>query len=187
MQEIRLEIPGAVLRPLRLADAESVALHANDRRVSVHLRDRFPFPYAPSDAIAFIEMIAHEPRQLHFGIEVDGAVVGAVGLMPMDDVERIAAEIGYWLGVAHWGRGIMPEAVAAVTAYAHTTLGLHRVFAKVFDGNARSERVLQKAGYSLEGRLRAAVIKDGVVIDSLLYAHLAPFAVPAAGPASVLT
>lgn len=160
------------LRRLRDNDAESIARHANDRRVSIHLRDRFPYPYAAEDARSFIELIAADDPQLHFGIEIGGEVVGAVGLQPLDDVERLSAEIGYWLGAEFWGKGIMPEAVRAVTDYGHRSLACRRIYAKVFGGNARSERVLEKAGFCLEGRLRSAVIKEGRLLDVLLYAHV---------------
>ncbi len=172
MSEVTIPLSFGTLRRLRDDDAESMARHANDRRVSLQLRDRFPFPYAPEDARSFIELIAADDPQLHFGIEIGGEVVGAIGLQPLDDVERLSAEIGYWLSVEFWGKGIMPEAVRAVTDHGHRSLGCRRIFAKVFCGNARSERVLEKAGFCLEGRLRSAVIKEGRLLDALLYAHV---------------
>ena len=88
------------------------------------------------------------------------------------DVERVSAEIGYWLGEACWGRGVCTEALAAVTAYALDTYGLTRVFAVPFAHNAASCRVLEKAGYTMEGRLRRSAIKDGRICDQLLYAFV---------------
>ena len=79
-------------------------------------------------------------------------------------------EIGYWLAEPYWGRGIVTEAVQAVTAYALGTFDINRVEAGVFGWNAASARVLTKAGYSLEGTLRGAVTKDGATIDALMYA-----------------
>ncbi len=92
--------------------------------------------------------------------------------MLQPDVERVGAEIGYWLGETCWGRGIVSEALVAVTHYAISTYSLTRVFALPFATNAASARVLQKAGYTLEGVLRRSAIKDGVVLDQLMYAYV---------------
>jgi RimJ/RimL family protein N-acetyltransferase len=91
---------------------------------------------------------------------------------PRDDVQRVSAEIGYWLGEAYWGRGIMSEALQAVTRYAVQTHDLMRVFAVPFEWNTASFRVLEKAGYTREARLRRSAIKDGQVIDQILYAYV---------------
>ena len=91
---------------------------------------------------------------------------------PQEDVHRRSMEIGYWLGESHWGRGIMTEAVSAVTAYAIQTFDVCRVFAAVFESNPSSGRVLEKAGFVREGRLRRSVVKDGRMLDQLLYAYV---------------
>ncbi len=106
----------------------------------------------------------------HFAIEVEGEAAGSIGLELGEDVARRSAEIGYWLGEAHWGRGIATEAVRTVTAYGFEQLDLVRIFANVFAWNPASMRVLEQAGYVLEGRLRSAVTKDGETIDQLAYA-----------------
>jgi len=90
------------------------------------------------------------------------------------DVERVSAEIGYWLGEAVWGRGIATEALQAVTAEAFRRFELRRVYALPFADNRASVRVLEKAGYTLEGHLRQSAIKDGTIRDQLLYAAYKP-------------
>lgn len=77
-----------------------------------------------------------------------------------------------WLGDAFWGRGVAIEAVRAITAHGFAHSDLVRIYAVVFDWSAASMRVLEKAGYQCEGRRRKAVIKDGQLIDGLLYAIL---------------
>ena len=64
----------------------------------------------------------------------------------------------------------MTSVVRAVTGYGFETFGLIRIYAQVFAWNPASCRVLEKAGYQLEGRLRRAVVKDGHVLDQLMYA-----------------
>jgi RimJ/RimL family protein N-acetyltransferase len=167
-----MEIQGTtcLLRPLVLADAQALASHANDRDVWLNLRDRFPHPYSLRDAEEYIAAVAARPVQTSFGIVVDGEAAGSVSLMLGHDVERTSAEIGYWLGRAFWGRGIATEAVRAATLYAFDQLGMHRVFAVPFGRNPASTRVLKKVGYLREGILRRSAIKDGELIDQMLYA-----------------
>jgi [ribosomal protein S5]-alanine N-acetyltransferase len=161
------------LRAFRPSDAASLARHANDRRIWLNLRDRFPHPFAVEDAERYIAAVVERQRLTSFAIAVHGEAVGNVSLRPGDDVERLSAEIGYWLGAAHWGRGIMSDAVRAATAYAFTELGLVRVFAVPFARNPASSRVLEKAGYEREGLLRRSAIKDGEILDQHLYAAIA--------------
>ncbi len=86
------------------------------------------------------------------------------------DVNRLTAEIGYWLGEPFWGRGFATVAVKAVTEYAFATFDLQRVQATVFEWNPASARVLERAGYTFEGRLRSSIVKSGRIGDALMYA-----------------
>jgi RimJ/RimL family protein N-acetyltransferase len=165
-----ITLTSATLRPWRPGDAGSLVRHANNREVSRNLRDSFPFPYTEADAHAWLSGRVGEAPPLNLAIEVDGEAAGGIGVHTQDDVFRRSAEIGYWLGQAHWDRGIMTEAVVAMSDYAFATLDIVRLFAGVFSSNPASARVLEKAGYQLEGRLRAAVTKDGETLDQLLYA-----------------
>ena len=78
--------------------------------------------------------------------------------------------MGYWLGRAVWGRGLATAAVREITNYAFRDLRMHRVFAGPFAHNGASHRVLEKAGYVREGLMRRGVVKDGKVLDQILYA-----------------
>ena len=167
---MELACPTCRLRPPRPGDAASLARHANDREIWLNLRDRFPHPYARADAEAYIARVAQQDPVTAFAIEVDGEVMGGITLVPGHDIERVSAEVGYWLGRAAWGRGIATDAVRAVTTHAFARLGLHRVFAVPFVRNAASLRVLEKAGYVREGTLRRSAVKDGVLLDQHLYA-----------------
>lgn len=158
------------VRSYRPEDAPALARHADDRRVWLNLRDRFPHPYTLADAERWIREATSAAPETHFAIAVDGEAAGGVGLELQGDVYRRSAELGYWLGAAHWGRGIATEAVRAVTAHGFEALGLGRIYAAVFEWNSASRRVLEKAGYALEGRLRRAVTKDGRTLDLYLYA-----------------
>src|SRR5262245_53405266 len=103
---MELVLERSKVRSWRESDAESLARHANDRRIARNLRDRFPHPYGLDDARRFIEHATSADPETVFAIEVDGEAAGGIGLMLHTDVERVGAEIGYWLGAAHWNKGI---------------------------------------------------------------------------------
>jgi RimJ/RimL family protein N-acetyltransferase/SAM-dependent methyltransferase len=162
-----------VVRPWREEDAPALALQANDRRVWIGLRDAFPHPYGLEDARRFIAMsLEMSPRSL-FAIEVQGAIAGGIGYARDSDVERIGAEVGYWVGHAYWGRGIATAALRLLTRHAFEIhADLRRLYALPFASNQASARVLSKAGYRCEGTLRESVVKDGQVLDQWVYSIL---------------
>lgn len=171
---MRLQLKHCVIRPWREADAESLHRHADNRNVSMQLRDRFPFPYGLQQARTFLGWISKQPSPTVWAIEVDGEAAGGIGIELHNDVERVSAEIGYWLGEAHWGKGIATEALIAVTAEAFKRYDITRLYAVPFADHAASVRVLEKAGYVREGHLRRSAIKDGKIRDQLLYATYKP-------------
>jgi RimJ/RimL family protein N-acetyltransferase len=167
---VRLQLPLCTIRAWAEADAEPLTRHANDREVSIHLRDRFPYPYGIEQARTFLGWIAKQPAPTVWAIEVDGEAAGGIGIELHTDVERVSAEIGYWLGQAHWGRGIVTDALKAVTAEAFARFEITRLYAVPFADHIASVRVLEKAGYVREGHMRQSAIKNGVVRDQLLFA-----------------
>lgn len=161
------------LRPWRFDDLESLVHHANDERVARTVRDRFPHPYTLSDGERWLAHATSAGRATNLAIEVEGEAVGGIGMIPGEDVQRLSAEIGYWLGYAHWGRGIMTEAVRAYSTYLLEERDFIRLEAPVYETNPASARVLEKSGFHLEARQRRAAIKDGRIIDVLMYVKLA--------------
>jgi ribosomal-protein-alanine N-acetyltransferase len=167
---MQLPLNRCVVRSWQAGDLPSMVAHADNRKIWINLRDRFPHPYTAGAGRVFLKDALNQRPETAFAIAVGGEAVGGIGFQLMTDVERVSCEIGYWLGEAFWNRGIATEAVVAVTAYAVEHHRLTRVFAVPFAWNAASCRVLEKAGYVLEGRLRRSAIKDGIVTDQLQYA-----------------
>jgi len=165
-----LPLKTCTLRLWHEGDEESLAVHANNRNVWINLEDRFPHPYTLQDARNWVRRAHEDPNQLNLAIVVEGKAVGGIGLVFLQDVYRHTAEIGYWLGEAYWGRGIATEAVKAVTEYVMGHFQIYRVQARVFEWNRASYRVLEKAGYRLEGRLERHVTKDRKVTDENIFA-----------------
>lgn len=172
---MELEFAGGRIRSWQAGDAPSLARHADNRKIWLQVRDRFPHPYTLEAAEAWVKLAPAADPETQFAIEVNGEAAGGIGVFLQQDVERYSAEIGYWLGEAHWNRGITTAAVRRFTEYAFDRFGLCRLYANVFETNPGSCRVLERAGYQLEGRLRQSAVKDGQVLDGLLYAALREF------------
>lgn len=158
------------LREWRASDATALAKHANNPNVAGQLRDRFPHPYTIADARQFLQSVAGARPTTMFAMVVDGEAAGGIGFFPGADVERFSAEVGYWLAETHWGRGITVDALRLLSAYAFDVCNMLRLFALPFADNARSIRVLEKAGYTREALLRSSSVKYGQVRDQALYA-----------------
>ena len=171
---MKLELTKSVVRSWTNDDLGSLVKYADNRTIWLNLRDRFPHPYTRRDGRDFIHLARSTRPETMFAIEVNGEAAGGIGFVAQMDVERVSAEIGYWLAEPFWGRGIVTEALVAVTTHAIDTHHLTRVFALPYARNEASCRVLEKAGYVLEGRLRRSAIKDGEIIDQLQYAFIAP-------------
>jgi len=170
---VQLALERSVVRSWRPADAEALAHHANNRKIWINLRDAFPHPYTIHDAREFIRAMRTRTPETTFAITVGDEAIGSIGFVLHRDVERVSAEIGYWLAEPFWGRGITAEALVAVTTFAIEHHGLTRIYAVPFAWNSPSCRVLEKAGYVLEARLRNSAIKDGKLTDQLQYAFIA--------------
>jgi len=167
-----LEAGLCLIRPWRHSDKAALVKHADNRRIWLNLRDVFPYPYTAKDADAWLAHVAEQDPVTSFAIEAAREAVGGIGLLLGGDVYRLSAEIGYWLGEAVWGRGIASAALRAFTPWAFQTFGLERIWAGVFSTNPASMRVLEKAGYAREAVLRSAVVKDGTLLDQVIYASV---------------
>jgi RimJ/RimL family protein N-acetyltransferase len=169
---MHLSLKTCAVRSWSTGDVVSLAAYANNRRIWMNLRDAFPHPYTEQHAREFIRAVRVRQPETTFAIDVGGVAVGSIGYVLHADVERVSAEIGYWIAEPFWGKGITTDALAAVTAHAVATHGLTRIYAVPFAWNTASCRVLEKAGYVLEARLRRSAIKDGKITDQFQYAFV---------------
>src|SRR5471030_3072869 len=167
---MELEGPGFTLRGWKLTDAVSLQKHADNKNISCFLLDRFPSPYTMEAATAWVSFKLGEYPVTNFAIDIDGEVVGVIGLDFREDVYRKAPLLGYWISEEYWGRGIMTEAIKLVSNYALYNLDIVRIQAGVLGNNPSYMRALEKAGYVKEGILRNSIIKNGVILDEHIYA-----------------
>lgn len=161
-----------ILRPFRPGDEDDLVAAADDRAVWLHLRDRFPHPYVREDAERWIAHARATTPATDLAVTLGGQVIGGVGLERGSDVNRLDAEVGYWLGRDRWGRGYGTEALTAFVEFAFANFPFERLHAWVFAPNIASRRVLEKCGFRLEGVARRSVLKDQRLLDSCLYARL---------------
>ena len=162
------------LREWQQSDAKGLVEHANNPNVAKWLTNQFPYPYRIEDAISYLGSIKDDNPTRVFAIVVDGIAVGSIGIFPQADIHEKTAEIGYWLSEKYWGRGIMSKAIQEIVAYGFKTFDIIRVFARPFSTNMGSQRVLEKAGFELEARLKKALYKNGEVMDELIYVRFRP-------------
>jgi ribosomal-protein-alanine N-acetyltransferase len=179
-----LNLKKSIVRRYIASDAVSMAKAANNPNVAQSLRNRFPSPYSLADAQSWINFCTTPQESPHYTFAIvhptTGDVMGSIEITPGEDVHCRTAELGYWIGEEYWGKGIMGEVVVAfvdsvfedlkVKDKDGNELGLTRIWAHMFAHNQGSEAVVKKAGFVYEGRSRASVWKNGVVMDQLMYA-----------------
>lgn len=151
------------------SDLDSLVEHADNYNIARWLTNQFPFPYNAEDGKKYLNTIRGDNPTKVFAIDVDGKAVGSIGIFPQADIHEKSAEIGYWLSEAYWRRGIMSEAIRRITEYGFETFDVVRIFARPFSTNTGSQKALQKAGFTLEARLKNALYKNGELLDEMIY------------------
>jgi len=162
------------IRPWKIGDAPDLARAINNPKVLMNLRDGIPSPYTVADAEAFIRgMLAAEPDSVYaWAIDVDGVASGSIAAFRQGNIHRRTAEMGYYVGEDFWGKGVATLAVWAACDWVFAHTDILRIFAEPFATNAASCRVLEKAGFQLEGVLRKNAVKNGEVLDMKLYSRI---------------
>ena len=161
-----------MIRDWQPNDASSIVKYANNKKIWLNLRDAFPHPYQFSDAEIFLSKIVRQNPRTIFAIANNKEAIGSIGLRLGEDVHRFTAEMGYWLAEPFWNKGIMSKIVIRFTEFAFEKFALNRIFAEPYKENTASVRVLEKAGFVLEGTLKASAFKNGKVLDQFLYSKI---------------
>jgi RimJ/RimL family protein N-acetyltransferase len=138
-----LETERLTLRAPTLADVKAIARLANDRRIAENTR-RLPYPYLQEHAIAFVRENANDDGESAFLIENNHAPIGMVGI---DRRQPDGPELGYWLGVEHWGCGFATEAARAAIDFAFEEFEVDQLISGARVANPASRNVLEKCGF----------------------------------------
>jgi RimJ/RimL family protein N-acetyltransferase len=153
-----------VLRAPRPDDAKAITSLINDRRIAENTA-RIPHPYSLADAHAFLAETNRDARERSFLIALaDGTVIGGCGI---HDLSAAGPELGYWIGVPHWGRGYVTEAARALIDHAFGALGYERLTSRARVSNPASRRVLEKCGFQWTGvsLIRIRALKSSAPVD----------------------
>jgi RimJ/RimL family protein N-acetyltransferase len=142
-----LETERLLLRKPTLADVKAIARLANDRRIAENTR-RLPHPYLQDNAIDFVRAIAEIGHEIAFLVEQNFVPIGMVGI---NFGTRDMPEIGYWLGVEHWGQGFGTEAARAVIDFFFEEHDYEQLHASARVANPASRNILEKCGFQWSG------------------------------------
>jgi RimJ/RimL family protein N-acetyltransferase len=172
--KLTIKCKNFTLRPYRKSDAKSLAKNINDRTISRNM-SRVPYPYTLKMAKKFIkESIVgyrkRKPTRINLAIDIGGEVAGGIIIAKIELGHR--AGIGYWLAAQYRGKGIMTRVVKEMVKFGFNKFKLKRIEAKVFLFNKKSAKVLERAGFQLEGILRKNTKKGKQYLDTYLYAKV---------------
>jgi RimJ/RimL family protein N-acetyltransferase len=142
-----LETERLMLRRPTLADVSAIARLANDRRIAENTR-RLPHPYSQDHAIEFVRGTAEDNRGAVFLIENNFVPIGVVGV---NWHQPDAPELGYWLGVEHWGQGFGTEAARAVIDFTFEEFDIEQLMSGARVTNPSSRNILEKCGFQWSG------------------------------------
>ena len=172
-----IETERLILRPFRMKDAAAMYENwAGDPEVVKCLS------WPAHSSIEITRMVLRDwtdgyesPDRYNWAIvlkDADDAPIGNISAVRMNE-QTDAVEIGYCLGRAWWGRGIMTEALEAVIGFFFRRVGANRVEARHDTDNPASGRVMRKAAMTCEGTLRRAARNNRGIIDITMYSILA--------------
>lgn len=171
---IELKTERCLLRPWRMEDIPLIPPVANTREISWNTTFLFPHPFdeAAAERMVLWSRDGAGEDKWQFGVLLDGKIVGSCGTIRGTDVEAHTAQVGYWLGPAHWGKGLGTEMVAELVRYMRRETAVEQLTASCFGWNPASRRVLEKTGFRQEGLRRGVVRKWGKLTDLWIYGQL---------------
>ncbi len=144
-----LEIERLILRPWEESDAADLFEFASDPAVGP-ITGWNPHK-SVEESLEIIRSVLSVPGTFAVVPKAEGRAVGSISIMAGSQshlgIPENEAEIGYWIGVPFWGRGLIPEAVRELIRYGFEELGLARIWSGYFDGNEKSKRVQEKCGF----------------------------------------
>ena len=146
---MKLETERLILRPWEEADAEECYRYAKDPRVGPAAG--WPAHTSVDQSRQVIRDVLAVPETYAIVLKETGLPVGSIGLHRNDLAKNEdEAELGYWLGVPYWGRGLVPEAARELLRHAFEDLRLSCVWGRYFKGNDKSRRVQEKLGFKYQ-------------------------------------
>ncbi len=139
-----------ILRPWKESDAEDLYRYAKDPEVGPIAG--WPVHTSVENSRDIIQNVLSAEGTFAVCLKEDNKAIGSIGLIPpMQSYTETAPdeiEIGYWIGVPFWGKGLIPEAVRKLQEYAFMNLGCSAIWCGYDDGNEKSKRCQEKCGFT---------------------------------------
>ena len=159
------------LRPVERRDLEQLRRWRNDPELRSRTREWKPLNL--QNQMQWFDRISDPKRTDHmFVLMHKDVAIGVVGLCGWNDHDR-HAEISFYIGgIDYRGKGFMKSALALLITWGFQQ-GLHRIWAEVYDFNIPSVKLLERLGFSCEGRQRQHAFRDGRFVDSIMMGLLA--------------
>lgn len=163
------------LRKLKISDAKFLYQQAKDKRITKYTFV-IPSPFTLKKAKEFIQKTQHEMQKkvgYEFGIELEKTkeLIGTIKLSEVNYKNK-NANVGLWLSPNHWARGLAKESLDLILDFGFKELKLKRIQARVLGKNIRTQKLLEKSGFKLEGRLRKSTFFKNRWYDNLIYGFL---------------
>lgn len=140
-----LETERLLLRPWAETDAEDLYEYAKDPNVGP--RAGWPTHQSVDESRSVLKNVLMAQENYAIVLKETDRVIGCIGLKPTDGSIGLEPEIGYWIGVPHWGKGYMPEAVREILRHCFSDIGCRGVWCAYYVGNDQSKRVQEKCGF----------------------------------------
>jgi RimJ/RimL family protein N-acetyltransferase len=160
-----------ILRAWERTDLDAFTRWFNDPEVTIYLTTTYPCLSREQEE-RFYDKMLDDKYHWAIALKSDGTLIGNCALVNVDFAKR-AAEVGIVLGEkAYWSQGYGREALRLVQDVAFSGLGLHRLFLRHADFNARGHRCYLAAGFVEEGRLREKDFIKGQWCDEVVMSIL---------------
>lgn len=151
-------------------DYEEFFMLSDDKELWSNMSDDFPKTLIECKQLVNLFSTGEDITEFIRAVKVDGKIVGCIAAFFESGMYCKNAEISYWLNREYRGKGIMPQALKMFTNYVFTKFDIHRIWARPFENNKASQRVLEKTGFVYEGLLKENVFKNNQYINSKVYA-----------------
>lgn len=160
------------IRQINTTDKARLIELIGNPEVSKFMSDRVPYPYTAQHADTFFEVVKNTPNDLFFAVTLNGEFIGGAGLHRQQLNHAKNIELGYWIGQPYWNKGYATQTVKLTLQAAFALPEIEKVFARVFEGNTASDKVLLKNGFTHEGTLRKHILKNNKLLDEKYFGLL---------------
>lgn len=143
---------------------------SNDEELRKNMSDDFPKTLDGCKQLVFTFSQSTDTTEYIRAVKVNDQIIGCIAAFFGAGMYSQNAEIAYWLNAEYRNKGIMSQAIIKFTQQVFSIFDVHRIWARPFERNKASQKALEKAGFNYEGTLKQNVYKNGIFLNSVLYA-----------------